>query len=357
MDNLKKVRELIRKNGLDGFLVTNPTNIYYLTGFKGLLSADREAYLVLAKAPAFITARLYQSEAKAVRKNGLQIAIAKERNEMLKLAINKLQKCAKVGFEKNNLLFGEYEELKQGLLAKLTATENFIENLRVIKTEEEINKIEKAQIISQKAFKEILKTLKVGQTEAEIAHNLLSIIHSLGGEGLAFESIVASGPNSGRPHHKTGSRKISKGEILLLDFGARYQNYHADLSRTIFIGKANPEHKKIYHHVKNAQQKAIKKISHGIKSNMAFRAANDHFKGERLEKYFLHGLGHGIGLEIHEEPYLRPSRETTLQNNMVFSVEPGLYFPWGGVRIEDLVVIKNGRAKVLGKTQDKIIEV
>lgn len=367
MDKLKRLEQLIKQSGLDGFLVTNPTNIFYLTGFKGLLSTDRESYLVFSlyptkhqrgvAKPTLITARLYQSEAKELQSENLSVAIARERNEMMKLIIEFLAKSKKVGFEQNDLLFGEYQELKKSLRVKLVPFGDLVENLRIIKTTDEIKKIEKAQIISQKVFTAVLKTLKIGQTEEEIADNLQKIIKSLGGQGLAFESIIASGPNSGKPHHATGKRKIVKGDILLLDFGAKYENYHADLSRTIFLGKASDKQKNIYKHVYDAQQKAIKKIAKGTKSNEAYHLANDHFKVQKLDEYFMHGLGHGIGLEIHEEPYLRPSGETLLQENMVFSVEPGLYFPWGGVRIEDLIVIKNGRAKVLGNLQENLIEI
>ncbi|MDP2632989.1 MAG: M24 family metallopeptidase, partial [Candidatus Curtissbacteria bacterium] len=166
--------------------------------------------------------------------------------------------------------------------------------------------------------------------------------------------------NSGRPHHKTGSRRLLAGDILLMDFGAKYQNYHADLSRTIFVGKASDEHKNIYRHVLTAQQKAIEKIEHGTVASNAYHASNDHFKAHKLDKYFLHGLGHGVGLQIHEEPYLRNLQSKVynlLTNGMVFSVEPGLYFPWGGVRIEDLVVIKDGKAKLLGSGVDEIAEI
>ena len=387
MDNLKRFGQILNTENLDGFLVSNPTNIFYLTGFKGLLSQDREAYLVcspIRRKASLITARLYQQEASEIKSKYLNVAITKERNEMLKLVSKLIVKCkkvgspteasAQVGFEENDLKYGEHKELSLGSDPRegptLIPTKNLVENLRIIKTEDEINKIEKAQIISQKAFKHILKTIKVGQTEEEIADNLAKIIKSLGGEGLSFESIIASGPNSGKPHHKTGNRQLAINDILLLDFGAKFQNYHADLSRTIFIGKARNPQINIYNHVKKAQKQATTKIRHGVKLSEAYHSANNHFKKYKLEKYFLHGLGHGIGLEIHEEPYLRPrytqprlgiARQAgvvdLLLNNMVFSVEPGLYFPWGGVRIEDLVVIKNGKAKVLGKTVDEIIEI
>lgn len=354
-NRLSKFQQELKTNRMDGFIVTNPINIFYLLGFRGISQTERESYLIFNPAPTLIAPRLYQQEALKLRSKNLNVKIARERTELLENIETLLKKCKKVGFEKENLTYGEFQKLSKNL--KLIPTENLVENMRVIKTEDEIKKIEKAQIISQKAFDQILKTLKVGQTEEEIANTLQSIIKSLGGHGLAFETIIASGPNSGYPHHQSGKRKIQKGDVLLFDFGAKFQNYHADLSRTIFVGKAKDEQKNIFHHVKTAQQKAITQIKAGTKTKKAFDFSNSHFQNLKLEEYFLHGLGHGIGLEIHEPPYLRSSTEDELLENMVFSVEPGLYFPWGGVRIEDLVVIQNGKAKVLGKLQEDIMEI
>ena len=229
--------------------------------------------------------------------------------------------------------------------------------MRLIKTDSEIKRIEKAQIISQKAFEQLVKTIKIGQTETEIAERLTKIIKSLGADGLAFESIVASGRNSALPHHLTGKQKIKKGQVLLLDFGAKYKDYCADLTRTIFIGRAKNHQRNIYIHVASAQKTALEKIGRGQKTSEAYHTANNVFKKQKLHQYFLHGLGHGIGLETHERPYLRSTIDELLLENMVFSVEPGLYLPWGGIRIEDLVVMSQGRAKILGKTIDEIIEI
>ncbi|HSX19187.1 MAG TPA: Xaa-Pro peptidase family protein [Candidatus Saccharimonadales bacterium] len=357
--NISKFGKILKDRNLQGFIVTNPVNIFYLCTFRGISQTERESFLVFNPSATLIAPRLYQKEAKSLATKDLSIFIARERNELWE-KVKELLANKKCGFEQDNLTFGEYQTLAgqdpdQGLT--LVPCENLIENMRMIKTQDEIEKIEKAQLISQKAFDEIIKTIKAGQTEEEISERLKTIIRKLGGEGLAFESIIASGPNSGVPHHITGKRKIKNGDILLFDFGAKFQNYHADLSRTVFVGKAKDEHKNIFWHVQKAQAKALKQIKTKTKTNEAFNFANNHFVDLKLEEFFTHGLGHGIGLEIHEPPYLRATTNEPLLENMVFSIEPGLYFDWGGVRIEDLVVIKNGRAKVLGKTQDEIIEI
>ena len=374
MTNLESFRKQLEKLKLDGFIVTNHFNIFYLCGFRGISPTEREAILIFAKDPTLITASLYQTEARRLSSTHLSIRIVKERNQIFELA-KKLFKAglptgalAKVGFEEEDLKVSELREFKKTLSSvKLVPTKNFIEDLRIIKSAEEIKRIEKAQIISQQAFLQLLKTIKIGQTEAEIADRLKRIIKSLGADGLAFESIVAAGPNSGKPHHLTGDRRLAVNDVLLLDFGAKYKDYCADVSRTIFVGKVDTQKQHIWQLVAKAQQTAIKSIITGIKASDAYYTAHGVFKDQKLHNYFLHGLGHGIGLEVHERPYLRPASpsqpnlggptiEDELLGGMIFSVEPGLYFPnWGGIRIEDLVVVKNGKAKILGKLHQDII--
>jgi len=361
-NNLLAFKKFLKEKNLDGFIVTNPTNIFYLTGFKGVLPAEREAILVFDPSPTLITARIYQNEAARVKSRNLKIKIVAERNQIFESSAKLFKKAKRIGFEENDLKVAELKEFKKVLKkVRLIATKNLIEDLRIIKTEDEVKRIEKAQIISQKAFNELIKTIKVGQTEAEIAEKLTKIIKSLSADGLAFESIVAAGRNAGLPHYVTSKQKIKKGQVLLFDFGAKYKDYCADLSRTIFIGRTSDRQRNIYHHVLTAQKRAIEIITSGIKISDVYNTTNDYFKKHKLDEHFLHGLGHGIGLDVHETPHLRSGLPTTynqlLTNKMVFSVEPGLYFPWGGIRIEDLIVIKNGRAKVLGKLIDEIIEV
>lgn len=385
------MRKLVLPSNIDALIITNPYNILYLSGFKGISETEREAVLIVtgkeglegledkegiarksskssqSSVPSqpsltLITARLYQAEANKLKSAQLDVKIASERDQTQQFIFETLEGCQKIGFEKNNLTVAEHEKYQNLLPGRdLMATENIVENQRMIKTADEIKAIEKAQVISQKALDSLLPTIAVGQTELEIAERLESIMRSLGSQGLAFGTIVASGPNSGIPHHATSDRRLTIHDTLLFDFGAKYQNYCADLSRTVFVGKPSDEQVNIYNHVAQAQKAALAKITHGVKSHEPFHAANDIFKEKALEPYFLHGLGHGIGLEVHEAPYLRnqrlETRDQELTNGMVFSVEPGLYFDWGGVRIEDLVVVENGKARALGKMQEEIIVV
>src|SRR3989344_3177806 len=365
-NRLGDLAKKIKEKNLDGFIVTNPVNIFYRTNFRGISPTERESILIITQKSAFlICPKLYQAEALKLKSPKLKIKITDERNRMLDTAKQLLSKAKNVGFEEANLTYSEFKHFKKELIGKkLIAQKNLIEGIRAVKQDEEIRKIEKAQIISQKAFFEIVKTLKVGQREAEIAEKLLKIIKNLGGQGLAFESIIASGKNAAVPHHVTGRKKIKTGEVLLFDFGAKYKDYCADLSRTVLIGKVTDDIKNIYDLVQKAQKQAINKIANGVKAHRIHDHTVNIFKKQNLHDYFLHGLGHGIGLEVHEAPHLRPrhkdkkSEDEILKEGMVFSVEPGLYFPkWGGVRIEDLVTIKGGKTRVLGKLSEGIIEI
>lgn len=351
---------------LDALIVTNPYNILYLTGFKGISDTEREAILVLGKlgklgglGKTLITAELYKTEASQLTSRELKIVTARERNGLWDATAKVLVGSQKIGFEEANLTVAELNHFKNLLSGKdLIPTKNLIENLRITKSPDEIKKIEKAQVISQKALDRLLPTIKVGQTELDIKYRLEKVTRGMGSDGTSFDTIIASGPNSGIPHHKTSNRRLTTHDTLLLDFGAKYKNYRTDLSRTVFVGKPSDRQINIYNHVESAQKIAIAGIRHGLKTHYAFNLANGYFKKHKLEKYFTHTLGHGIGLEVHELPYLRHLSTMNYQlitNSMVFSVEPGLYFPWGGVRIEDLVVIQNSKPVVLGKTQSGII--
>ena len=428
-NRISKVKKLLIEKGLTGIIVTNPVNIFYLAGFRGVSPQEREAILIVTSTGAtLITARLYQAEALKLASPSLMIKIADPRNEINEFIKDSLTHAKTVGFEEHDLKFSEFKEFKKILNEtgqysssrrqevslktdsrhprpsvipakagiginssedqilnqvfdresqtesvqddsgkfsppsggsnnsrpirhKLIPIKHLVEDLRIIKSADEIKNIERAQLISQKAFEQIIKTIKIGQTEAEIAEKLAQIIKSLGAPSLAFDSIVASGPNSAKPHHVTSNRRLAINDTLLLDFGAKYKDYCADLSRTIFIGKATDQYRNIYIHVEKAQKLAIAKIKANAKASTTFKAAHDYFKNHKLDSYFLHSLGHGIGLEVHERPSVSKKSKDTLAEGMVFSVEPGLYFPaWGGVRIEDLVVIKNSKANILGKS-------
>src|SRR3990167_7015774 len=387
---IQKLNKILIEKGLDALIVTSPTNIFYLTGFRGVSPLEREAILLIAtNESTLITTRLYQTEANRLKTKDLDVKIATERNEINKFLKALLKNSKTIAFEEHDLKFSEFRQFKRILNQtsqysssdpaprgsreasnlkfstssnnnplikhKLIPTRNLVEDLRLVKTADEIKNIQRAQLISQRAFDQIIKTVKIGQTEVQIADTLVKILKNLGAQGQAFEPIIASGPNSAKPHHITSDRQLTINDVLLLDFGAKYKGYCADLSRTIFIGKARDEKRNIYDHVQTSQNMAIATIGAGLAAKKAHNCAVKHFKKHKLDPYFLHNLGHGTGLEVHEKPSISTKSKDILKEGMVFSVEPGLYFPaWGGVRIEDLVTIRNGNAQILGKSAQLI---
>jgi len=180
----------------------------------------------------------------------------------------------------------------------------------------------------------------------------------LGASGQAFEPIVACGKNAAAPHYSASYQKIKSGEMVLIDMGARYHNYNADLTRTVFVGKASVKFKEIYHLVLKTQEKAIKDCAPQIPVKEIYNNCIQNFAQSHQENYFTHGLGHGVGIEIHEEPSLTPCGVGNLENNMVFTIEPGLYYlGWGGIRIEDLITLKNNKNILLSKAPKNLIEI
>ncbi len=359
-EKISKLKRTLSQNNLDSFLFTNYYSIFYLSSFKGVSETERESFLVYVNGKLHLIApRLYQYEAKALEAADLKVHIAVERDEMLSIPTDLILKsrCGNAGFESEDLRYSEYELVKGATKKKLVPMLNLASKLREIKTEEEIDIIRRAQEITYKAFKNILPIIKPGITEKEIASKLKGEMESLGAEGDSFSAIVASGAGSALPHYSTSNKKLKKGEAVLLDFGAKYKGYCADTTRMVFLGKPSDKMVKIYDLVKKSHEEGVKAVKEGVLAKDVFAKSYEGFEKERVADKFTHGLGHGVGLAIHETPYIRRTSAEPLKEGMVFSVEPGLYFPgFGGVRIEDLVVCRKGKAEVLGNfTKDIVV--
>jgi Xaa-Pro aminopeptidase len=225
-----------------------------------------------------------------------------------------------------------------------------METLASVKEDGEIEDLQKAAEITDKAFIELLNEIKPGISERQVSARLSYIMKSLGSEGDSFDTIVASGVNGAKPHHKTSEKKLSQGEFVTIDFGAMYNGYHADVTRTFCLGNADEKQKSIYHIVLKAQMLALEHIRAGVSGKSVDAVARDLITAEGYGDFFGHGLGHGLGLEIHAEPRLSPKYEEKLLLNQVVTVEPGIYIPgWGGVRIEDdVVVLRDGCRNLTG---------
>jgi Xaa-Pro aminopeptidase len=349
INNTSILQDSLRVNRIGALLVSNPYNIRYFSDFQGLSPEEREAFFLVTKHNAFlIVPRLYEESAR-ILKGAFEIVPIQERGSFFETITEFLKKerIANIGFEERDLRVVEYGRLKKGL--KLRPAGKIIENIRLIKAKEEIAAITRAQKITKRAYTLLVQSLRAGDTERELSFRVKKILADQGSEAPAFEPIVATSSGSALPHYMPGLKRLGRNEILLIDIGATYKGYRGDLTRTIWFGRTKDSRfQTIYRLVQKAQRAAIKNIKPGMRAGEAHELARRVFAAEGFAENFIHGLGHGIGLEVHEPPHLRAGGEQILQPGMVFSIEPGLYFPgWGGVRIEDLALLTELGCEIL----------
>ncbi len=368
---LSKFKKLLSTKSLDAALISSVPDIIYLTDFSYFSNMEREAFLLITKNNNYIITdgRYVHAVKKHVKDFKLLVGSETTSHEKI-LELEKILKQENIkslGIDAHNLTVYEHEKILSRLNnnKKLIKKINHIDlsSLRIIKVQKEIKKIKKACQIGDKAFTHILSFIKVGMAEKDIAFELEHFIRKQGSD-ISFATILAFEENAAIPHHKTGTRKLKNNEFILLDFGVKYENYCSDMTRTIHFGKVSPEKKRIYETVLASQQKAIEqynnetiKQSRVIKTLDLDNAARFYIVSKGYPAY-PHGLGHGIGLEVHEAPRLSPKSKDKLQNGMVFSIEPGIYLPDKfGVRTEDLFTIQNNKLIQLTKSPKNLIEI
>jgi len=333
---------MMRAKSIDGFLITSLKNIRYLTGFTG-----SSGFLILTMAESlFVTDSRYQEQAsKEVTATGIMLERG-NRIALIRQTVKK-KKIQRLGFE-SSVSFAVYERL-QSCNAELVPMRDAIERLRAVKDAEEIAAISEAVRRAEAAFLSIRKWIRPGITEIELARRLESALKEQNCRHAAFEIIVASGANASMPHAQPSQKKIAPGDCVLIDWGGEAGGYYSDLTRTILVpGSGNQILKEIYTIVNRARSEAIDAVKIGVKTQLVDSVARKIIKDAGYGDYFGHSLGHGIGLDVHEYPYLSWAKGERIRNGMVFSIEPGIYIPGvGGVRIEDLVVVSGNAASVL----------
>ncbi len=353
LERLKQLKDTLAKNNLDALLVTNLDNLYYLCGFSGsngmLLVKQNQAV------PIFYTDFRYQEQAVQEVK-GCRIKIW-TRNLFTNFPIADIKNIKKLGFESNHLSYNVYQTIKKQLQSKtkLIATQNLIENQRMIKDQDEINKIKKAVSITDQVFANVLKKIKPNITEKDLANEIDYQFLRMGSN--AFPTIVAFASRSALPHAQPTNRRLKNNEVIIFDMGIKYQHYCADMTRTVVFGKANKKIKTIYKIVQDAQELALAGVKPNQTAQGIDRLARDYISKANCGKYFGHGLGHGIGLVVHELPTISALSNDIIKTNQVFSIEPGIYLPDEfGIRIEDLVVVTPTGCKILTQSPKELIE-
>ena len=356
MKSLDKIQAAIRRKGADALLVTQPENRRYLSGFTATdLSIAESAGVLLVPGhgtPLLLTDSRYQLQAE---KEAVGFEVFLLRGSLLQGLKRILGRRGhrRLAFESHYLLHGAAIKLmdlgqKQGI--EMIPVSGMVEKLRIRKTPEEIQKIQQSVLLNESVFKEVFAHLKPGKTEREVALAIESTMMHRGADAVAFPTIVAAGPNAALPHAVPTDRIIKEGETIIIDMGLKLDGYCSDMTRTVVLGKPDKSIVKIIRLVRKAQLAAIKTIKAGIMARDADRAARKVLSGVGYGKNFGHGLGHGVGLAVHESPSLNRMRRNKLQAGMVVTVEPGIYLPgWGGVRLENMVVIEKKGCTILNR--------
>lgn len=344
-EKIRHLREKLKALNLDGMIVSNPVNIKYLCNIDvdGLL-------LITRKENIFLTYSMYLEMVKSTVTITDEVIVADFRDIDKDEYENFFLFCENVGFEENYVTYKEYQYLKQKYkINNLAETEDIIEKLREVKDKEEIEYIRKACEITDACFEHLKTYIKIGKTEKEIAFEIEMFFKTHGADGLAFDTIVAVGENSANPHWIPSDRQVKTAEPILIDMGCKYKGYTSDMTRMMFVGCILEETKKVYDLVLKNQENVNAQIREYASIKTMAQMVDSDWK---LNNYtVMHALGHGVGLETHERPYITARNDTFLKENMVIANEPGIYLPGKyGIRIEDTILVTKNGCEILTKS-------
>ncbi len=345
---LAKLNSCFEKS--DGILITSPHNMQYFSGFSG----GEGALLVTPQKAVLFTDSRYTEQAEKECKDTEVVEAANWQTEVC----NKTESLKTLMFEDKHISAVTYLKLTEKLSASLVPAEETLEDIRIVKTQAEIEVMAKAEEILCRTFEKMLDFIKPGITEKQLAAEIGYNMRTMGADGTSFDTIAISGERTSLPHGTPTDKEIAVGDFVTMDFGCKLNGYCSDMTRTVVVGKANPKQKEIYQIVKEAQLTGLDAIKSDTLAKDADSAARDLIEKAGYGEYFRHALGHGVGLLIHEKPTLSPKSEQVLDENMMVTCEPGIYIPgFGGVRIEDMVVVKKDGNINLANVTKELIEI
>jgi Xaa-Pro aminopeptidase len=350
---LEKLRQKITENDLDGMLITDPLNRRYLSGFSGTAGW----LLVTAEQSMLVVDSRYYERAAREAPDWEQVQVARTLEDTLVEMVAGAG-IERLGVEGDHVTISKYEEMREKVPdVTLVPVEKMVLSLRQVKDRDEAKTIRAAVDCADAAFAHLCEVIRPGMTEAEVGWELESHMRQHGASATSFTTIVGSGPNGAMPHATMSDRVIGEGEPIVMDFGAVVDGYCSDITRTVCLGRADDRYREVWQLVLKAQLAVEAQLRPGMGGQEADAIARDIFAEARYGEAFGHGLGHGVGLAIHETPFLgRFSEDTVLEPGMVFTVEPGLYFPgWGGVRIEDIVAMGEDGVEVLTRSPKEMV--
>lgn len=348
-----QVQRKVAEEGLDAFLFSSQANVFYLSGFR-----STHAYAVITPEKRYLlTDGRYYEKAKSQLK-GWEVVLIKGRVFRFIKRFFRDIGAVKVGYERDRVTCDFRRSLRSTKI-RWVGYSNFLRDLRVIKTKEEMERMREGVRRTDRIFRELLEFVRPGMRELDVRRFIVDRIFKEGSTGESFPAIVASGEGSAIPHWETSHRKIRNGEPLLIDMGLVWEGYCTDFTRTLFIGRPDPDFVKVYTVVRDAHLLAIEKVKVGNRIGDVDRAAREYISRKKLGRFFTHSTGHGIGVEIHEYPrvYFRgEDADRVIEEGMVFTVEPGVYIPGRfGVRLENIVVVVNGRGEPLSSVSLELV--
>ena len=352
MTNLEKYRSLLNDE-VDGLLLTSRFSRHYGAQFD---IAEGVAIVTKRGCRYFTDSRYIESAENGIR--DFEVLVVDREHPYIKRLNEAIADfgVTTLGFEENYLTVAEFRGYEEKLNARLVPMSGPISAFRAVKEEYELERMRKAQAITDAAFTEVLTRIREGMTEKELAAELIYCLLKNGGEGLSFEPIVVSGPNTSLPHGVPGDRKLQSGDFITMDFGVLYQGYCSDMTRTVALGHATEEMREVYDTVLKAQLSGIAATRAGVTGRDIDGAARQVIAEAGYGPYFGHGYGHSLGLEVHESPNCSPAGERAMEENMVCSAEPGIYLPGKfGVRIEDVVVFRADGCEILTRSPKNLI--
>jgi len=353
-NRLGRAREYLAQSQdkLEAIFITKPENRAYLSGFTGsagylLITAD--------EAIIFVDGR-YTEQATAQAAGWKVVRLIRPFEDIVSAEVKRLS-IQRLGFESEHLTYVEFINWTEKLnFVRWLPTHSVVSNLRRLKDADEIANIRRAVDIADTAFAHILTFIKPGMTEVEVAMELEFTMRRNGADRIAFDTIVASGWRGALPHGRASDKVIEQGDFVTFDFGAHFNGYNSDVTRTIVVGEPSPRQREVYNWVLEAQLAGVQAVRAGIKCNEVDTVSRNVFEKVGQLDYFVHGLGHNLGREVHETPFLFQTDETVLEAGMVLTIEPGLYYPdWGGVRIEDDLLITETGSEVLPRTTKELL--
>lgn len=353
------LRRRLAEAEIPALLITDISNVRYLTGFEDVFDDAANVALVLTAQGARLYTDSRYGEACEAAAEGSAWRVHVPADSIYATLCEELDSAGLAGLAiEASVPYGRFRFVSEKFGGRVEVIDGWVEEIRQVKEAGEVERVAAAAAIADRAFDHILGRLAPGVTEAQIALELEVFMRSNGSEGIAFEPIVASGPNSSRPHARVSSRAIEQGDFVTMDFGACVKGYRSDMTRTVVMGSASPRQIEVYEVVLAAQEAGIAAVKAGLPGMQIDAAARDVIVQRGYGEYFGHGLGHGVGLDIHELPSVSSKARPSVAAGSVITIEPGVYVPgFGGVRIEDLVLVEDGGCRVLSCAPKRLLEI